>query len=58
MARRRQLVRLSVGNPLRCYKGSGIGREHGLEAMREYTQVKSVTVGLGCFQSRFDLIVA
>jgi (Z)-2-((N-methylformamido)methylene)-5-hydroxybutyrolactone dehydrogenase len=44
--------------PFGGYKGSGIGREHGLEAMREYTQVKSVTVGLGRFQSRFDLIVA
>ena len=40
--------------PFGGYKGSGMGREHGLEAMREYTQVKSVTVGLGRFQSRFD----
>lgn len=44
--------------PFGGYKGSGMGREHGLEAMREYTQVKSVTVGLGRFQSRFDLSVA
>lgn len=44
--------------PFGGYKGSGMGREHGLEAVREYTQVKSVTVGLGRFQSRFDLTVA
>jgi acyl-CoA reductase-like NAD-dependent aldehyde dehydrogenase len=36
-------------------KMSGIGREHGLEAMREYTQVKSVTVGMERFKSRFDV---
>ena len=36
-------------------KLSGIGREHGLEAMREYTQVKSVTVGMERFKSRFDV---
>jgi acyl-CoA reductase-like NAD-dependent aldehyde dehydrogenase len=34
---------------------SGIGREHGLEAMREYTQVKSVTVGMERFRPRFDI---
>jgi acyl-CoA reductase-like NAD-dependent aldehyde dehydrogenase len=39
--------------PFGGYKMSGIGREHGQEAMHEYTQVKSVTVGLGRFQSRF-----
>ncbi len=39
--------------PFGGYKMSGIGREHGAEAMREYTQVKSVTVGMGRFQSRF-----
>jgi acyl-CoA reductase-like NAD-dependent aldehyde dehydrogenase len=37
------------------YKMSGIGREHGPEAMREYTQVKSVTVGMERFKSRFDI---
>ena len=36
-------------------KLSGIGREHGVEAMREYTQVKSVTVGMERFKSRFDV---
>jgi acyl-CoA reductase-like NAD-dependent aldehyde dehydrogenase len=36
-------------------KQSGIGREHGIEAMREYTQVKSVTVGMTRFKSRFDI---
>ncbi len=36
-------------------KLSGIGREHGLEAMREYTQIKSVTVGMERFKSRFDV---
>jgi acyl-CoA reductase-like NAD-dependent aldehyde dehydrogenase len=41
--------------PFGGYKMSGIGREHGLEAMREYTQVKSVTVGLERFRSRFDI---
>lgn len=41
--------------PFGGFKASGMGREHGLEAMREYTQVKSVTVGLERFQSRFDL---
>lgn len=32
--------------PFGGYKHSGIGREHGLEALREYTQLKSVVVGL------------
>jgi acyl-CoA reductase-like NAD-dependent aldehyde dehydrogenase len=41
--------------PFGGYKMSGIGREHGLEAMREYTQVKSVTVGMERFRSRFDV---
>ena len=41
--------------PFGGYKMSGIGREHGLEAMREYTQVKSVTVGMERFKSRFDI---
>jgi acyl-CoA reductase-like NAD-dependent aldehyde dehydrogenase len=36
-------------------KMSGIGREHGVEAMREYTQIKSVTVGMERFKSRFDV---
>ncbi|HJZ44155.1 MAG TPA: aldehyde dehydrogenase family protein [Hyphomicrobiaceae bacterium] len=41
--------------PFGGYKMSGIGREHGPEAMREYTQVKSVTVGMERFKSRFDV---
>jgi acyl-CoA reductase-like NAD-dependent aldehyde dehydrogenase len=36
-------------------KLSGIGREHGVEAMREYTQLKSVTVGMERFKSRFEV---
>jgi acyl-CoA reductase-like NAD-dependent aldehyde dehydrogenase len=36
-------------------KLSGIGREHGVEAMREYTQVKSITVGMQRFKSRFEV---
>lgn len=32
--------------PFGGYKQSGIGREHGSEALREYTQVKSVVIGL------------
>ena len=36
-------------------KKSGVGREHGSEAMLEYTQSKSITVGMGRFQSRFNL---
>jgi acyl-CoA reductase-like NAD-dependent aldehyde dehydrogenase len=36
-------------------KLSGIGREHGTEAMHEYTQVKSVTVGMERFKSRFEV---
>jgi acyl-CoA reductase-like NAD-dependent aldehyde dehydrogenase len=32
--------------PFGGYKRSGYGREHGLEALREHTQVKSVLVGL------------
>jgi acyl-CoA reductase-like NAD-dependent aldehyde dehydrogenase len=41
--------------PFGGMKQSGIGREHGVEAMREYTQVKSVTVGMERFKSRFDV---
>jgi|SRR5882757_11049848 acyl-CoA reductase-like NAD-dependent aldehyde dehydrogenase len=36
-------------------KMSGIGREHGTEAMHEYTQLKSVTVAMERFKSRFDI---
>lgn len=41
--------------PFGGYKMSGIGREHGAEAMHEYTQVKSVTVGMERFKSRFTV---
>lgn len=41
--------------PFGGYKMSGIGREHGAEAMHEYTQVKSVTVGRERFKSRFEI---
>ena len=41
--------------PFGGYKMSGIGREHGAEAMHEYTQIKSITVGMERFQSRFDI---
>lgn len=41
--------------PFGGYKMSGIGREHGAEALHEYTQVKSVTVGLERFRSRFEV---
>jgi len=41
--------------PFGGYKMSGIGREHGAEAMHEYTQTKSITVGMERFQSRFDI---
>lgn len=32
--------------PFGGWKGSGMGREHGLEALREYTQLKTVVVGM------------
>ena len=41
--------------PFGGYKASGIGREHGTEAIREYTRLKSVTVGMERFKSRFDI---
>lgn len=41
--------------PFGGYKMSGIGREHGAEAMHEYTQIKSITVGRERFKSRFDI---
>lgn len=41
--------------PFGGYKMSGIGREHGTEAMHEYTQLKSVTVGMERFKSRFTI---
>jgi len=41
--------------PFGGYRISGMGREHGSEAIKEYTQVKSVTVGMERFPSRFEL---
>lgn len=38
--------RYSSEVPFGGYKRSGYGREHGLEALREHTQVKSVLIGL------------
>lgn len=32
--------------PFGGWKGSGMGREHGLEALREYMQLKTVVVGM------------
>ena len=37
--------------PFGGVKKSGIGREHGEEALREYTQVKSVCIGLSRWHS-------
>jgi aldehyde dehydrogenase (NAD+) len=37
---------LSFNTPFGGYKMSGIGRENGLESLKEYTQVKSVWVEL------------
>jgi hypothetical protein len=41
--------------PFGGYKMSGIGREHGAEAIHEYSQAKSITVGLERFKSRFEV---
>lgn len=37
----------NYASPFGGYKDSGIGRENGLEAMKEYTEVKSVWVNYG-----------
>jgi aldehyde dehydrogenase (NAD+) len=37
---------VSVASPVGGYKRSGFGRENGLEVMAEYTQTKSVWIGL------------
>jgi acyl-CoA reductase-like NAD-dependent aldehyde dehydrogenase len=39
--------KVSYASPFGGYKDSGMGRENGLESMREYTQVKSVWVDTG-----------
>ncbi len=36
----------SVGAPVGGYKKSGIGRERGVQALKQYTQLKNVTVNL------------
>ena len=38
---------VSVASPVGGYKRSGFGRENGLEVMAEYSQTKSVWIGLG-----------
>ena len=37
---------ISFNTPFDGYKQSGIGRENGLESIREYTQVKSIWIEL------------
>ena len=39
--------------PVGGYKQSGIGRENGVETLNQYTQTKSVYVGLGKIESPF-----
>ncbi|MCP8971064.1 aldehyde dehydrogenase [Ectobacillus ponti] len=39
--------KVSYASPFGGYKASGIGRENGIQAMHEYTQVKSVWVDTG-----------
>lgn len=39
--------------PVGGYKSSGLGRENGMETLRQYTQVKSVYVGMNPIESPF-----
>ena len=39
--------------PVGGYKQSGIGRENGLATLKQYTQLKSVYVGLAPLDSPF-----
>ncbi|MBM3659852.1 MAG: aldehyde dehydrogenase, partial [Actinobacteria bacterium] len=38
---------LNIETPFGGFKGSGYGREKGIEALHEYAQVKTVSLGLG-----------
>ena len=42
---------VSAASPVGGYKQSGFGRENGHEAIAEYTQIKSVWVGLEAIAS-------
>ena len=39
--------------PVGGYKHSGIGRENGVQTLHSYTQIKSIQVEMGQFQSIF-----
>lgn len=39
--------------PVGGYKHSGVGRENGIQTLKQYTQTKSVQVELGQFESAF-----
>ena len=39
--------RVFPGAPFGGYRGSGIGRERGLEGLREYTQTKNIMIDVG-----------
>ena len=39
--------RVFPGAPFGGYRGSGIGRERGLEGLREYTQTKNIMIDIG-----------
>lgn len=40
--------------PFGGYKMSGFGREHGLDAIREYTQLKSICIGLDRYKPKIS----
>jgi aldehyde dehydrogenase (NAD+) len=44
---------VSTLSPVGGYKRSGYGRENGIDAIKEFLQVKSVWVGLGTVQNPF-----
>ena len=41
------LFKWPADSPFGGYKDSGLGRENGIDAMREYLQVKSVWINTG-----------